>query len=359
MSDVRTAVVDVPPAAVAKLHRLPWRRLVGAGIAWIIFGVIIYLGAYLDDVLTIDGPGRGMWEHYGFLASYLTAPVIAGATYWSYLLFERAIRELPWKHGNSELATAGKQELDYHLRSMRLRGRWVALLVFLIIIGAITTVSIFSQLPNAEVYWGNPVFNSPDHTLSFVLANACFVVIWIILYPSSLFYTAHIAISMEMIVEKGARRHALELDVLNLDGCGGLARLSVLNLLLMVPTLCMGAAVVAMFMTHERAYASVAIAGVGTTILLFVQSGAFIFWVRRHVAQQKIRIVDPLNSKIIRMMTDGRPKYTAIAASLQYRDKVIAVAPLPYGKWVGGTINLARLAPAIAGLSSWLSSPGG
>lgn len=45
-------------------------------ILFMLFPISNYLGASLDNTLLLDGNGKGLLEHYGVWAFYITNPII-------------------------------------------------------------------------------------------------------------------------------------------------------------------------------------------------------------------------------------------------------------------------------------------
>jgi hypothetical protein len=329
--------------------RLKPRRLVVVGIlgVTVLWAALIYYAAVHDHVLHLDESGRGLLDHYGFMACFLTGPLVLLNTYWAvayFLTLMRAIDQFLIRDADKLAAAA---IIKPHVDSVLLRGRWKYMLSLFCFVGVAVALADFAQLDRPETYWGNDVFNARRYVLSWTTANAYLLTLWGFIYPLGLFYVFHLAVSAQLIVINLMRRKMLRLNFLHIDKCAGMAKFGSLNLLLMLIYFWMAVAALVLHITHRYTYASLIIGGAAVTALFIVHSIFGIAWVAKAIKTQRNEAVDSLNDRIRSMMEGDKRSFTAAVATMAYRDRVIAVASFPYSGGVSYAVNFLRVAPAL------------
>ncbi len=311
--------------------------------AW---GAAIYAAAVHDHVLELPGTGKGLLEHYGFIACFLTGPLVLLNTYFALAYFLRLIEDIGQFLVDGAQRKAAADIVKPHVDSALLRGRWKYMLFLFAFIGAAVSLADFAQLDRPEDYWGNDVFNARSYTASWLAANSYLLILWSIIYPIGLFYILHLAISSQLIVANLMRRQMLRLNFLHIDRCAGMAKFGTLNLLLMVIYFWMALAALALHLTHRATYASLVIGGIAVTILFIAHSIFGIAWVAKAIRTQRDDAVVSLNDRIQKMMGNDKSRFTAAVATMAYRDRVLAVASFPYSGGISYAVNFLRVAPA-------------
>ena len=101
----------------------------------------------------------------------------------------------------------------------------------------------------------------------------------------------------------------------------------------------------ALSITHRYTYMSLIIGVVLITSLLVGQSIYGIYSVSRTIMAEQEAFVASLNQRISSAMDGSRKNFSSAVAALQYRDRVLAVTPLPYSGWIAASVNVLRFAP--------------
>ena len=343
---------------LAKLLRGPVAPLGLGMFVWALWGALIAYAARIDGVDWMEGTGRGLWEHYGYLACYASGPLVALNAYLAYSYFRRLLRDIGQYVDPSVEAGEIAEILHSHVRSLGLGTRPSKfMLAMFCLVGLLFTIADIAQLNDPMSYWGNDVFNAEAYPFAWIAANSYLLVLWAIVYPVALFYVFHIAISGQIIVARLSKRGMLRLNFLHVDGCGGMARFGNLNLLLMLVYGWMAVAGGFLLITHRSQYLSLTVGGFALSALFLVHSVMGIYSVTRAVRRQRDDAVSSLNGRIRRML-DGKPQsFAGALATLQYRDRVLAVASFPYARGAAAAVNLLRYGPGLASLANFLMYP--
>jgi hypothetical protein len=308
----------------------------------------IYRAADVDGVLTLDGDGRGLLEHYGYWACFLCGPLVLLNSYYAIAYFLRLSRNIDGVLINNIQRQDVVNIIRPYVNSILMRDDWKYMLALFCVIGtALSTVS-FHHLDSPIEYWGNDVFNAERYPWSWWVANAYLFILWGFIYPFGLFTVCHIAISVHMIVTKLRNAGALRLDLLHADRCGGMSRFGTLNVLLMLIYGWMAVATVILMVTHKNTYPSAILPSIGLSILFFVHSFVGISSVAKVIQAQRDEAVGSLNERIRKMIVVNRRSFEAAAVTMQYRDRVMEIAAFPYSRGISVAVNFLRFGPLIA-----------
>jgi hypothetical protein len=358
MSDDGELIVGSAPRLLFDDSLKPRRSVIlGVLALTVVWGAVIFLAAANDHVLRLPGIGRGLLEHYGFMACFLTGPFVLLNTYAAVAYFLGLVRDIDQFLVDGADREAAGEIVKPHVESVFLRGRWKYMLFLFAFIGVAVSLADFAPLDHPEAYWGNDVFNARYYVASWATANSYLLLLWSAIYPIGLFYVFHLAISSQLIVINLMRRKMLRLNFLHIDRCAGMAKFGTLNLLLMLIYFWMALAAFALHITHRSAYASLVIGGIAVTALFVAHSIFGIAWVAKAIRTQRDEAVVSLNERIRNMMEGNKSKFTAAVATMAYRDRVLAVATFPYSGGISYAVNFLRVAPAAVVIAK-LVAPG-
>jgi hypothetical protein len=315
-------------------------------------GIAIVWSAQADKVLLLPSPakglppGRGLLDHYGFQAAFLSGPLVLVTTLFALGLFFRIVRDIDELIVPGTSAAVLRGLIKPHIDSLLLRGRWRAMLWLLVIIGIAVSLAIFGQLEHPENYWGNDVFNAKSHVRSYYVANAYLILLWGFIYPFGIFYAVHLTLSSEIIISNLMHRQLIRLNFLHVDRCGGMACFGTLNAVIMLIYAWPACAVYALHATHRYTYVSLVVGAIAISAALILQSLYGIYWVARAIRAQRENVINGLNKRIKDSMDDNRHNFTAAVATMEYRDRVLAVSSYPYAGAMLALVNVLRTAPA-------------
>ena len=231
--------------------RLGWVRLISLHA---IFPALALLAGYVDDTTRLRPAGRGVFEHYGFHALFISAPVLVLLTWRVIGTLARLISEpLP---ALSPSAATGLSSLQHELQDVVLcrvpRGKQLLLLFRLVGVFAVVANADSTRHP-VDVY-GQDVFDSSGHAVGYLAGRIFLSYYWIYLLPlvlylaaASIAVAAKIAAYIDALPDYDVRCFAS-------DRCGGfkeLGRLMTLVVYLWVPIVFV---IIALKETHANFY---------------------------------------------------------------------------------------------------------
>lgn len=234
-----------------ELHVRPPVLLVTVAV-FVGYAAVIYLAALIDGVLFLPGPGKGLLNHYGFQATYVTTFIVLINCYYAISYFLRVVSNIGSLLRNEDDLPTGKRIVAPHVHSIFLRGKWKFMLVLFIIIGCLGAIVIFRQLNAPEQFWGNDVFNAKQYKWSYLAANAALLFAWGVVYPVAGFFAIHITLSSEIIIQRLHSKGVLWINFLHDDGCCGMAKFGTLNFQIMLLYLWPAIAIVCLSLTHSQ-----------------------------------------------------------------------------------------------------------
>lgn len=320
-------------------------------------GAAVFIASAADHSLRLPAPGRGLLDHLGFQACFVSAPLVLLTAYFAVGYFLRLLAGLGGLLTPQADRRAVARVVKPHLRSLFLRSRWRSALAFFAFVGVAVSLAIFRQLDNPVAFWGNDVFNAAEYGYGTIVANLILLLTWGGIYPVALFYAIHLTCSMELIVSHLKKEGLLRLDFLHIDRCAGMARFGTLNLIIMTIYLWPLGALYALHVTHRSTYASLVISAIGISIVFGLQSVYGIYWISRAVRKERASVVESLNQRIKRAI-ETEQQFTTALTMLEYRDRVLAVASFPYSSKVNIAVNVLRFTPALAAVARlWLRQP--
>lgn len=322
-------------------------RCVGLLTIYGIFAALIFGAATTDHVLRLPTPGRGLLDHYGFQACFLSSPLVLMTTYVAVACFLRALGGIDalLKPGVDQLYVT--RIITRQICSLFTKDIWRSTLGLFIFIGMSVSIAIFRQLSDPVAFWGNDVFNALRYHYSFIVANLFLFITWGLVYPVAFYAAIHMTISVERIIAQLKSECLLRLDFLHVDRCGGMARFGTVNFMIMLIYLWPLGALYALHLTHRYTYFSLILGALGISIAFVAQSVYGIYWVSRAITAEQTALVTLLNQRIEVAMNPSNRSSGVALAMLAYRDRVLAVKSLPYSTRISLAVNFLRFAPAI------------
>lgn len=244
-----------------------------------VFPLLALIAGYADRTMYLPGRARGVLDHYGYHALFLSAPVLVYLLCRTLTALAKIISDpMPWL---SQRASSALRALQRELkdaatcRSPRAKG---LLLLF-------RTVGVFAVAANAsstrypEIVYGQDVFDSSKHLLGYVAGRVFLAYYWVYLLP----LVAYIA-AVSVAIAFRLARFVDELPDYDVrcfasDGCGGfkeLGRLMTLVVYLYVPIVVV---LVALMETHTNFYATLKLSAL---LVVIIPAQLFLPFARLH-----------------------------------------------------------------------------
>ena len=332
-------------------------RRLAAVLLFCVFPFLIGWCCKVDDTLELPAEGKGLFQHYGFWAIFVTTPVILIL---SAALLERfidTITNLDVHYVGSDSDTeATLNELVRGLIShISLRSfSSTILLVISTALAGFATYNIVTTLDPRPVY-GHDVFDALRHPYGFFTTKVYVFMVFTVTWSIAVFLATSVTVSLVMLLKFLTRHRILQINVFHSDNCGGTSRFGTINLLVLALYVCLLSVPIVMFVTHKRTYL-VMNAAVFGCLLLVIQNIVGVYYIRRLVAQKKeecIQATSRLLNAQLRETFDGG----AFADSLlAFHAHIMAMHTLPYTRGALATVGLINLASAAVAIFSFAKS---
>jgi len=321
----------------------------------LVWGCLVAGASLLDGTLRLPAPGRGLMEHYGFQASFVSAPLMLLTCLHAVSNFLRILAKIDDMLVPGADPAAVRSIVKPHVDSLLLRGNWRNALWLFMFIGVAVSIAIFRKLDAPREFWGNDVFNATRYTYGFLAANLFLLLLWGFVCPVGFFYALHLTFSSETIVARLRKAGMLRLDFLHVDRCGGMSRFGTLNFLVMLIYVWPFGAMYVLHLTHQYTYLSLIGGAIATSAAFVFQSIYGIYWVSPAITSERASVVGFLNARVAEAM-DGTRDFAAALATLEYRERVLAVSSFPYSTTISAAVNIMRFAPAAIALANFVGA---
>lgn len=323
-----------------------------------IYAGIIYLGSLADDALILPETGRGLLEHYGFQATYLTSACVLINLLYVISLFARLLKGIDLFVERGRDPALAASIVRPHLQSIGLRSKWRRILWLLMLIGLMSSIVIFKELDDPVSFWGNDVFNAKKYTFGYIFANLSLSFAWAVIYPAAAFYVVHITISSELIIRRMSKKGLLKFDFLHDDKCCGLSRFGTLNFAIMLMYFWPLVAMLSLHFTHSKNYTSLIVGAVIAFVFFSIQSIYGIYTIAKSITSAKKKVLSTINAQIYTGIESGTRGALIALAAMSFREKVLATHSYPYTSRIIIGINVLRYAPVVVSVIGFLRSGG-
>jgi hypothetical protein len=302
---------------------------------WALWGVAIVWAAAHDSVLLLPNLGhhpRGLLQHFGFQAIFLSGPVLVVGTYYVRRDFIRSLQRLLERQPTYEKSATFRSEILSLAGPISLWSVWGRCLGFLCLIGGTFSFVRLRELSNPVLFWGNDVFNASEYYASYIVTNSFLSVLWCAVYPIVALQIIHTTVMALFIVPKSISNRALRLDLLHPDGHAGMTGLAKINAY--ITTLYAVPAVVfsLLYMTHDRVYFPPKLAVLLLTVVFLAHTIAGLGSVAYSISLERDRAVALWNEKIKHLIVKKRLGSTEALVALKYRDCLLSISLFPFKK---------------------------
>jgi hypothetical protein len=308
----------------------------------------------LDDTLELPIDGRGLSQHYGFWAIFITTPLILIL---SSVLLERFVAMVA--HLDVYLVESGpdtKTQLDglvdRLVNHVLLRSWSSTLLILLSLVFAGSAVHNVLMTTDPLVTYGHDVFDASKHPHGFLATKIYVFLVFTIAWAIAIFLATSVTFSMVALLKFVTRHRILQINVFHSDNCGGTSRFGTLNLLVLALYTCLLTVPFAMFWTHRRTYLALDVSLFGCFLLL-VQNVLGVYYIQKLVAQKKEECIEAvsrtLNARLGETFGGGQFADDLLA----FRAHVMGMHTLPYTKSVLAAVGLLNLLSATVAVLSF------
>jgi hypothetical protein len=342
----------------ASVPRIPHlSRRLAALILFSVFPFLIAWGCALDDTLELAMDGKGLSQHYGFWAIFVTTPLILIL---SSVLIERfmaTVTHLDLYFVGSGADTKVQLDclIDRLVRHISLRSRSSTVLILLSLVFAGFGVHNFLMTTDPMVTYGHDVFDAFKHPYGFFVTKVYVLLVFTIAWSIAAFLATSVTFSMVTLLKFVSRHRILQINVFHSDNCGGTSRFGTLNLLVLALYACLLTVPFAMFLTHKHTYLAMDVSLFGCFLLL-VQNVMGVYYIQRLVAQKKEECIEATARILNAQLGDTFDGGQFADHLLSFRAHVIGMHTLPYTKSALAAVGMINLVAAAVAIFSFAKS---
>lgn len=311
-------------------HALRWTPLI---IAHTAFPVLALVAGWADETTSLLARGgRGVVEHYGFHALFVSAPVLVYLA-WRVAMALSAIiaQPLPWI---GAVRTAEVLKLQKSLDDIATcrPPKAKALLALMRFVGFAAVIANAASTRMPELIYGQDVFDSSRHALGYLAGRLFLGYYWFYLLPL-VAYLAFAAVAVAVLVAAhvdGLKDY--DIRCFASDGCGGfkeLGRLMTMVVYLWVPIVVV---IIALRETHTNFYATLQLSAV---LAVIIPAQLFLPFLRLHRVLSRLK--ERKLSALERFMTDSERAINAKESEKRKeRDHDAERSIVPYVRLLAG-----------------------
>jgi len=320
-----------------------------------LFPVTNYLGALTDNTLFMANNGKGLFQHYGVWAFYITNPIIflliLVILKRFYNIVSNVKNYLKDKKIDKKINTLCIKNID----SIFLRNKNKYILYLMHIVGVMfSIVNIFQTIEPVKIF-GNDVFDSFPYFWGFLANKIHLSFVWSYLYPITFFIILHVTISIMIILKYIYKNNLLKLDVFSSDGCGGISEFGTLNMYIMLIYALLFSVMISLAITHTNNHFTLILPIIISSIVFIVQSFAGVYYVHKIVSEEKNELLKNINELLRKNIYQIKEKNDFPAGLIFLRKYVLSLKSYPYTKVASFVVNSLRLLPALLALGKLMS----
>jgi len=325
-------------------------RRTGALLASVVLPGIVTLASWMDGTFVMPAPAKGLGQHFGYWALFVTTPVVLWLT--SHLLesFIRLIRNVDsYAVADVGGAAGGIERLvKRHELSLTLQSdsvwifRFITLAMF-----AFCLLNVVQTVTPAATYH-HDVFDAYAHPLGFYAAKLYVFVTFTGVYATALFVAMHVTATMVSMLRLLYREDALLINLFAPDNCGGTASFGRINLLILSIYSLFFSVIYAMYQTHRTTYFVMMGSLIGCSLLAICQSILAVFYIHKAVARAKRTLMTDIAERLNGHIDESLRSHGRFPNDLlALRSHVMQVRTYPYASGVAAAVNAIRVAPLV------------
>ncbi len=332
-----------------------WRTCIKATALYLTLPSIIFIASRIDGTWSMKTPGKGLFQHYGMLTIFLTAPAIIVLTI---VLLQKFLSAMEGLHKYTPFGTVPpdlERLVARHMRSLSLRRKSAWLFLFFSLIGFLFGVANIIQTIDPVGTYGNDVFDAMQYPYGFYATKFYLCSLWTLVYPAALFVSVHVTTSLIIILRYMRQHDLLRIDFFHPDNCGGVSIFGSINMLIMLIYGNFFAVLYMLHITHvTKTYLLVTAPWSGLSLLFFVQSFGAVYHVHKFAAIKRRESLETI-SKLLTTEMDSLSTGKKFSADLIHaRNHLLGLKTYPYAKPALAVVNAIRFAPAIVAVAKLL-----
>jgi hypothetical protein len=240
------------------------------------FPLLVLLGSLFDDTFELGG-GRGIRDHYGYQALFLSAPWLVYLCCWLVSTIARVIAE-PGVQGKDEssLDPLRTELLNVAMRRTPMMQR---LLWYFRSVGIAAVVANAASTRYPHFVYGQDVFDAYQHPSGYIVGRIFLTYYWAYLLPYAALFI-YIAIDTTVSIVRHVKQGTeYDLRCFASDGCGGfrdLGQLMIIAVYMYIPIIFV---IVALSHTHRNFYPTLRLSAV---LALLIPAQLFLPFLRLH-----------------------------------------------------------------------------
>lgn len=320
------------------------------------FPVVIMISCWIDSTWRMEDSGKGLSQHYGFWAIFVTTPIILLLTSHLLATFLNSIQEID--NYCIDLTNEMRGRVDklvrQHIRSLSLYSRSAWILVFLIVVllfwwlfNIIKTISPF------ETYH-HDVFDAYAHPFGFYTAKVYSFLVFTLVYSVAIFVALHITVSMISILKFLSQNNILRINLFHEDNCGGTSTFGNINLLVLGIYANFFAVIYAMYMTHRTTYLAMTVSLIACSFLAVVQSVTAVYYIHKTVAKKKRECIEAMTVRLNQQFASSLKQGGQFPSDiLAFRNHLVDIHTFPYATGALVAVNIIQFTPAALAVISY------
>lgn len=254
----------------------------------------LYSAAAREGVLHIS-EGIGLLNNYGLFSTILGNAVflyVAKKYYDS--IYSMGTSKAVAKTAPIKKALSALTDMITMRREHR---RWVYLMIVVGAIAWLLNVK-FHVIDNPEVKWGQKVFDSPDHPLTFIASRLHNLYTWLIVLPLLAHVMISTSIQLRRAIAAASREGALMYDLLNPDQRGGFGFVDKANIVFNVVAALVYLQITMHIETFERMNAEHVISYFTLTVLLVMINRIFLGDIYATIKTLRLESLNEVKDKV-------------------------------------------------------------
>jgi hypothetical protein len=314
------------------------------------------LGGLAERTSYLPGTGRGVLDHFGFHALFLSAPLLAWMLCRFVVKLSAVIAEPRWFANIGKTADATLQGELINLALGRDK-RGATLLALMRSIGVAAVIANASSTRYPLLVYGEDVFDSIMHPFGYVVARIFLAYYWVYLLPLVAYFVVVATVATVRIAHLVEQSDEYELRCFAADGCGGFRELGTLMTSVVFLYVPIAVVVAALSLTHANFYPTLKLSAV---LAVLVPAQLFLPFLRLHhvmvqLKQRKLVFMEKVLTAAERVLVADPPRgwesqfvapYLRLLAGASLHQQASEMTTWPYMrkdalKWVTPFVPLA------------------
>lgn len=325
-------------------------KRISFALFYLLFPIIIGIGTRLDGTWTMQFPGKGFSQHYGFWAIFITTPVILLLTSWLLESFVDTLQNINQYciDRGAELRLRMEAIASRHVRSLALRSpsKWILVFIMFAML-AWCCFNVLKTISPVDTYH-HDVFDAYSHPFGFYSAKVYVFLAFTLVYAMAIFVALHVTFSMISILKFLNSNSMLQIDIFHEDNCGGTSRFGNINLMIMSIYVNFFIVICAMYITHRTTYLVMTGSLVASFLLGLAQSVFAVYYIHAAIAQKKRECLKILRGELNQQTALSlTPNGSFPTDLLTLRNHLVDLHTFPYVSGAEIAVNVLRFAPAI------------